>query len=92
MPARWYVVGMRKHQFTKKDIGASVVFKDLNGDSYSATVVEVASDFLRVRYLSLAPIGCFKPVCPVRHAVVPRAEWASRLTLFPADSKFFVIS
>jgi len=82
---------MRKHQFTKKDIGAAVVFKALNGDSYSATVVQVFFEYVRVRYTDASPIGSFLPDSPVRHAIVPRAEWASRLTLFPADSKFFAL-
>jgi len=79
----------RKHQFTKKDIGASVVFAGFDGGSYSATVTEVTSESVRVQYFPYTPINGFVPK-PV-YATVSRAEWA-RLTLFPADSKFLAIS
>jgi len=82
----------RLHQFTKRDVGASVVFKNFNGDSHSATVVEVTRESVRVQYFN-APLRnragslTYQPV----FSVLPRAEWG-RLTLFPAGSKFLVIA
>lgn len=82
----------KKHQFTKSDIDAAVVFAGFDGGSYSATVVEVTRDIVRIKYFPHAPLrnraGGFvlRPV----YAVLQRADWG-RLTLFPKDSKFITL-
>lgn len=73
----------RFHQFTKADIGASVVFAGFDGGSYSGSVVNVTAQYVTVRYF---PAGS-NPV----FAMVVRADW-HRLTLFPRDSKFLALS
>lgn len=83
---------MRKHQFTKRDRDSAVVFSGFDGRSYSATVVEVTPDTVRIRYFPDAPIPRYGGGWYVRpaYAVIPRAEW-HRLTRFPTSSKFFVL-
>jgi len=72
---------MRKHQFTKKDIGAAVVFAGFDGGSYSATIVNAAPQYVTVRYF---PINS-QPV----FTMVVRADWR-RLTRF-GNSLFMAV-
>lgn len=80
---------MKPHIFTTKDIGASVVFAGFDGGSYSATVVGVTRDFVRVQYFPFAPLNGHAPT-PV-YATVMRADW-KRLTPFAPGSKFMVLT
>lgn len=73
----------RAHQFTKADVNAAVVFAGFDGGSYSATIVNVTSQYVTVRYF---PINA-NPV----FAMVVRHDWG-RLTLFPKDSNFLALS
>jgi len=72
-----------KNSFSKKDIGAAVVFAGFDGGSYSATVTDVTADTVRVQYFPIAPLNGAAPR-PVYSTVV-RADW-KRLTRFGAAS------
>jgi len=62
-----------KNSFSKKDIGAAVVFAGFDGGSYSATITDVTPEYVRVQYF---PVG-MQPV----YVMVVRADW-KRLTRF----------
>jgi len=74
---------LHQHRFTSRDLGISVVFAGFDGGSYSAQVVDVTPDYVRVRYIPTVQ-------GPVTTMVV-RADW-HRLTRFPAGSKFLAIA
>jgi hypothetical protein len=77
------------YQFSKKDIGAAVVFAGFDGGSYSATIVDVRDTGIPLRdytvRISYFPAG----KTPV-YATLSRADWG-RLTLFPEGSNFLVL-
>ena len=79
----------KTYQFTKKDIGAAVVFAGFDGGSYSATIVDVCpagvpfcDRWVRVGYF---PAGS----TPV-YVALRSVDW-HRLTLFPKNSNFLVL-
>jgi len=79
----------KTYQFSKKDIGAVVVFAGFDGGSYSARIVEaritnipLRDQTVKVEYFPAGKV-------PV-YATLDRADWG-RLTLFPKDSNFLVL-
>lgn len=84
---------MSKYKFTKKDVGAAVVFAGFDGGRYSATVIEVSRGVVRIKYFPHPPLRnraggqVFTPA----YATLVREEW-KRLTLFAPGSKFLVLT
>lgn len=78
-----------KNSFSKKDIGAAVVFAGFDGGSYSATIKDVTAELVCVEYFplpSLLPGVLPQPVS----AFVKRQDWR-RLTRFGTE-KFMVLA
>jgi hypothetical protein len=72
---------MSKNSFTRKDIGAVVVFAAFDGGSYSATIKDVTAKGILLRYFMGSPAPIYK--------CLPHAD-SNRLTRF-GSSSFLVI-
>jgi len=62
-----------KNSFSKKDIGAAVVFAGFDGGSYSATIVNAEPQYVTIKYFPVSSQPVF--------TMVVRADW-HRLTRF----------